>query len=155
MLFFTSSCAYKKICHFSDFLLDFLFVGFLIVIQGLFERQNGMQEHCCSCTVVPSLKPLWLFEVWKGCGVSRSIYLTTFFGRTSIIYVIRDISFQPETTYPAFRRAVPYTEVSLFLTGVLANREMLFYIPIRFKVYRSLNKEVVAPLSDSFPFTVR
>jgi len=127
----------------------------LIVIQGLFERQNGMQEHCCSCTVVPSLKPLWLFEVWKGCGVSRSIYLTTFFGRTSIIYVIRDISFQPETTYPAFRRAVPYTEVSLFLTGVLANREMLFYIPIRFKVYRSLNKEVVAPLSDSFPFTVR
>ena len=63
--------------------------------------------------------------------------------------------FHPETTYPAFRRAVPYTEVSLFLTGVLANREMLFYIPIRFKVYRSLNKEVVAPLSDSFPFTVR
>ena len=109
-----------------------------------------MQEHRCSCTVVPLLKQFNSFEFWKGCGVSRSIYLTTFFGRTSIIYVVRDISFQPKTTYPTFRRAVPNTEVSLILYRSHGQSRYAVYIPTQRKVYRSLLYRSWRPCPTAF-----
>ena len=96
-----------------------------------------MQEHRCSCTVVPLLKQFNSFEFWKGCGVSRSIYLTTFFGRTSIIYGVTNIVFSLKqhiapSSAPCLTRKYHY-----FSTGVMANRNMLYIIPTRRKMYRS------------------
>lgn len=76
-------------------------------------------------------------------------------GRTSIIYAVTDIVFSLKQNIPPSGWAV-VQKYHYYLTGVMANRNMLCFISIRRRIYRSsVFGRVLALLSDSFPFTVR
>ena len=75
-------------------------------------------------------------------------------GRTSIIYGVTDIIFSLKQHISPSGKL--FAEVSLFLYRSYGQSETCCIIVLtRRKVYRSLCEEVLAPLSDSFPFTVR